>query len=221
VLGTQFPVSNIKRSVPFTTETRGIATFELISTGNMQDTFGPTFGFRISDDTYTANSNIVAMQAARDGSDTSGSFVILTAKNGVLSKHFSVTSDGNVGVGTTTPEYKLSVIGKAYFSQPIIDGSSRELKENIKALETEEALAALDGLNPVEFNYKADTSEKYLGFIAEDVPEIVSTNGKKGICSMDIVALLAKVVKDQKNTIEQLSKKVDDLERRLVAGEKE
>ena len=215
VTGTAFPVSNVRRTVSFTNATRGIATFELISTGDMVDTFGPTFGFRISDDTHTASKNIVAMQAARDGSDESGSFVILTADNGVLKSHFSVTSGGNVGVGTTEPTYKLHVIGQAYFSVPIMEGSSRTLKENIKLVNTEEAMAAFDQLNPVEFNYKVNKEETYLGFIAEDVPDIVSTNDRKAISTMDIVALLTKVVKEQKATMEELALKVERLEREV------
>jgi len=50
------------------------------------------------------------------------------------------------------------------------DASSRKLKENIHSLTLEEAKQALEGLDPVRFNYKADKEDESLGFIAEDVP---------------------------------------------------
>jgi len=51
------------------------------------------------------------------------------------------------------------------------DASSQEVKENIRDLSADEAMEALQGLNAVDFNYKADASETRLGFIAEDVPD--------------------------------------------------
>ena len=35
------------------------------------------------------------------------------------------------------------------------------------------------------------------GFIAEEVPELISTKDRKGLSSMDIVAVLTKVVQEQ------------------------
>lgn len=82
--------------------------------------------------------------------------------------------------------------------------SSRELKENIRNLSTEEALTALKDLNPTKFYYKADKEDEHLGFIAEDVPELVATKDRKGLSAMDIVALLTKVVQQQRNEIVEL-----------------
>jgi hypothetical protein len=99
--------------------------------------------------------------------------------------------------------------------------STREAKENIKNLTSNEAIAALDGLNPVKFNYKAEKEEKYVGFIAEDVPELVASKDRKRLTSMDIVAVLTKVVKEQqkmmqeqKKNIAQLKKEIDELKKK-------
>jgi len=78
-----------------------------------------------------------------------------------------------------------------------INASSRVLKENIKALSAKEALTAFSKLQPVTYNYKTDKSEKVVGFIAEDVPELVSINSRDGLSSMDMVAVLTKVVQEQ------------------------
>ena len=212
VVGTPFPVSNIKRTVSHTTGTRGVATFELISTGDMEDGFGPTFGFRISDDTLTAYSNIVAMQAARDGSDRSGKFQILTANNGALASHFVVNKAGNVGIGTTNPVYLIDTGGAYCDGSDWVSASSREYKQNIKDLSANEAMMTLKDLNPVKFNYKKTPDEENLGFIAEDVPDLVATKDRKGMSSMDVVAVLTKVVQEQQKTIAELSKKIDSLE---------
>ncbi|THB74079.1 MAG: tail fiber domain-containing protein, partial [Desulfobacteraceae bacterium] len=67
--------------------------------------------------------------------------------------------------------------------------SSRELKENIEKLSYKNALHALKKLDPVVYNYKND-SEPRVGFIAEDVPELVASKSRKNISSMDIVATL-------------------------------
>ena len=58
----------------------------------------------------------------------------------------------------------------------------------------------LDGLKPV-------------GFIAEDVPDLVARKGRRGLSSMDIVAVLTRVVQAQQKTIGALSEKLAGLER--------
>ena len=68
-----------------------------------------------------------------------------------------------------------------------IDISSREYKESIEVLSTEEALEAIKELHPVKYAYKADTSEKRVGFISEEVPELLAMKDRKGLSPMDIL----------------------------------
>ena len=96
-----------------------------------------------------------------------------------------------------------------------INASSREYKKDIKDLTTDEAVDTLKELNPVKFSYKAGSDEHHVGFIAEDVPELVATKDKKGMSSMDVVAVLTKVVQEQQKTIAELSRKMSELERKL------
>ena len=88
----------------------------------------------------------------------------------------------------------------------------RSFKSNIRELASKDALAAVHKLTPVRYSYKQNKSEEYLGFIAEDVPEIVAMNDRKGLSPMDIVAVLTKVVQEQQKTIEVLSKRLEKLE---------
>jgi len=59
------------------------------------------------------------------------------------------------------------------------NASSRALKDHIEELTSTQALDALASLNPVSFHFKADKEEKHLGFIAEDVPELVASKDRK------------------------------------------
>jgi hypothetical protein len=98
-------------------------------------------------------------------------------------------------------------------------GSSREYKDNIKDLKAEDAMETLQGLNPVTFIYKTTPDENHVGFIAEDVPELVATKDRKGLSSMDVVAVLTKVVKEQHGLIKVLQGKNEKLEQRLLVLE--
>jgi hypothetical protein len=98
--------------------------------------------------------------------------------------------------------------------------SSREYKENIKNLTTDEAVEALGGLTPVKFNYKIHKEEEKLGFIAEDVPELVATNSRKNLSTMDIVAVLTKVVQQQQEIVQQQQEAIAELKKKIAELEK-
>ncbi|NJP11453.1 MAG: tail fiber domain-containing protein [Leptolyngbyaceae cyanobacterium RU_5_1] len=113
---------------------------------------------------------------------------------------------------------KLSVNHGGDFAQgvDIFNGrfvSSRTYKNNIVDLSTEEANQALQGLNPVKFNYRTDAEEElHLGFIAEDVPTLVASPDRQSIGPMDVIAVLTKVVQEQQAAIAALTEKVSALE---------
>ncbi|MEG3972133.1 tail fiber domain-containing protein, partial [Microcoleus sp. T2B6] len=107
-------------------------------------------------------------------------------------------ANGNVG--------DVRVTGDVYAMGQKLS-SSRELKENIAELSGKEAVEALKNLNPVKFNFKADSDKNlHIGFIAEDVPELVATSDRKTLSPMDIVAVLTQALKEQQNTISVLEK---------------
>jgi hypothetical protein len=115
------------------------------------------------------------------------------------------------------------------------NASSRALKENIRELTAEEARAALRGLTPVRYNYIADAAERHVGFIAEDVPELVAAKDRKSLSPMDIAAVLTRALQEQQRIIEQqqeairtlgerylaLEARVDKLRGRVVVGSRE
>ena len=141
---------------------------------------------------------------------------------------FVLNGSGYLGLGLN-PTSPIHAVNGARLSIGGVwqNASSRDLKENIHDLGSAEALAAFKALQPVTFNYKVDSEETYIGFIAEDVPEIVANNDRATLSSMDIIALLTRVVQDQQNTIEtqaqlveQQNERMDQLETmiRMVSG---
>ncbi len=84
------------------------------------------------------------------------------------------------------------------------------MKTNIGELLRQEANQILKELNPVKLNYKKErVNNLHIGFIAEDVPDLVASSDKKAICPVDIVAVLTKTVQDHQQTIAQLTNLVD------------
>ncbi|MCP5108067.1 MAG: tail fiber domain-containing protein [bacterium] len=126
-------------------------------------------------------------------------------------------TDGDFAIGNTTADYKLQVWNDAQTAYGYSDGgawatgSSREFKENIEVLTTEEALTALDELSPVKFNYKKVEDDAHVGFIAEEVPDLVAVKNRDAVSAMDVVAVLTKVVKEQQKTINELKKEITEI----------
>jgi len=121
-------------------------------------------------------------------------------------QHMRIEANGKVGIGTLSPNHPLEMGSGAHVTSGGVwtNVSSREHKDNIRELTLNEAMEALDRLEPVQFNYKIDEEDNYLGFIAEDVPAVVASKDRKGLSPMDIVAVLTKVVQAQQRKIEAL-----------------
>ena len=88
------------------------------------------------------------------------------------------------------------------------DASTRELKQDIKDLDYRESLNIIKQLNPVKFAYKKDPKNKKIGFIAEDVPDLVATEDRKGLSALQIVSALTKVVQSQQKEIQKLKRMI-------------
>jgi hypothetical protein len=121
---------------------------------------------------------------------------------------------GDSSGGNNNTTHAIEVANGAHLTAGGVwtDASSRTLKDNIVDLGANTALSALTALKPVTFTYKREPAESYAGFIAEDVPELVATNDRKSLASMDIVAVLTKVVQEQQKLIENLNARVSQLE---------
>jgi len=95
----------------------------------------------------------------------------------------------------------------------LVTASSRSLKTNIEPLDTQAAMNAFHQLQPVSYEYKAQKGEPVVGFIAEDVPDLVAMPSRKSFDSAEVVAVLTKVVQAQDKQLKIQEKKIKNLER--------
>ncbi|MBU0664487.1 MAG: tail fiber domain-containing protein [Proteobacteria bacterium] len=147
---------------------------------------------------------------------TNGSKLSFRIQPNTPSNTLCLKNSGNVGIGTWSPTHTLDVVGNALITGNLELGSSRSLKSNIRSLDAADASKTLAALQPVRFYYKTSPDEESLGFIAEDVPDLVATKDRKTISTMDVVAVLTKVVQDQQATIARLEQSVAKLEKQVA-----
>ncbi len=125
----------------------------------------------------------------------------------------TVRKGGRVGIYETNPGYPLQVNVAYCTGTEWKNGSSREYKEDIETLSYAQALEAFSQLQPVSYHYKAeyvdDPDDLALGFIAEDLPELVAERDGKSLNPMKIITVLTKVVQQQQNEIELLKQQIN------------
>lgn len=170
-------------------------------TGNRQLWIGDTANL-------TQNSTNKVIRIGPDNGDISVLTTSGTATNMILN-----AGGGFVGIGVS-PTAPITHSNGATLSTGGVwtNACSRALKDNIADLDTDAAKKALNDLQPVTYTYKVAPTEHHVGFIAEDVPALVATQDRKGLSSMDIVAVLTSVVKDQQKTIDELKARVDEMQ---------
>jgi hypothetical protein len=128
-------------------------------------------------------------------------------------QHLVLKANGNVGIGTITPQYKLDVAGTIRGNN--VSPSDQRLKQNIQPLEN--SLAKVEQLRGVSFEWKdkAQDAGSQVGMIAQEVetvlPELVSTDseGYKSLAYDKMTAILVEAVKELKAQNEALKAQND------------
>jgi hypothetical protein len=154
---------------------------------------------------FAANSTINIADSVLTGGDEQ---MVLRADGGIY-----ITNTGGSAPYETTRLINTSTGGYLSTGGTWTDASSRDYKENILELSTQQALNSFNQLTPVTYNNKVDSEEECVGFIAEDVPDLVATKDRKGLSPMDIVAVLTKVVQNQQAEIDWLKQKIEQIEK--------
>lgn len=108
---------------------------------------------------------------------------------------------------------RLHASGGVYVDGYFYYTSTRERKENITYICGQSVQEALLNLEPVEFNFKGDNEKATMGFIAEDTPDIFTTQDKRAISPFEIVTALVSEVKEQEKDIAKLKKQVTAIKR--------
>ena len=144
-----------------------------------------------------------------DGANRDINFATNTG-TGLSNERMTVTDDG-VGIGTTSPGYKLEVNGTFYSA-----GSSATYKENIKDLEVDSSL--IHSLRAVSYDYKKEYKDfgynvkdgKQMGLISEEVAEtipelaIMKDGRPKNVDYQKLAVVLLAEVQNLKKDIEEL-----------------
>ncbi|GIW67472.1 MAG: hypothetical protein KatS3mg096_340 [Candidatus Parcubacteria bacterium] len=136
---------------------------------------------------------------------------------------------GNIGIGTTEPEYKLDVFGNIRTTGCLVYNggtlgsciSDVVLKTNIQDLNFENALNKILSLQPKIFEFKNEPGRIYHGLIAQDVenvaPELVTVDekGYKQVKYGDIQWLLLEAIKEQQEIMEKQQKEIEELKQQV------
>ncbi|MEZ6064417.1 MAG: tail fiber domain-containing protein [Planctomycetaceae bacterium] len=168
--------------------------------------------------------------SARTAARVQGSFVDIQNATATAVMQFRVMNSGSltetmrlrgnrVGIANPNPSTLLQVLNARCDGTTWNDACSRELKQDINALSTEAARAAIMTLAPVTYSYKQAPEDQRVGFIAEEVPDLVAMPDRTSLSSMDIVAALTKVVQEQDRALNEKDVELRQLNERLAAQE--
>lgn len=191
-------------------------------------TDGPPANIRFSNANrsflFAGNQNNQTFEIRDETAGQTPFIIFPSAGVGVLS-----IRQGRIGVGTLSPGHPIDTATGAHLTAGGTwqNASSRELKTAIANLSAEAAFAALAELEPVTFEYLAEPGEGQVGFIAEEVPQLVASADRKSLSPMDIAAVLTRAVKEQKVANDHLSttvlvqaKQIDELLARIESLER-
>ncbi len=128
---------------------------------------------------------------------------LTTTSAATVGNILKIKNNGYVGVAQSSPIYPLQFGNGAYVdsSGNFMPASSRIYKENISELNLDAAIDAFTKLTPVQYNYKNETDHRYVGFIAEDVPDLVADQNRQGLAPMDVAAVLTKIITHQQDIL--------------------
>ncbi len=148
-----------------------------------------------------------------NGNGSSDDYLNLSSTQAATGNILTVKNNGKLGVGISNPSQPLEFSNGAYVASngTFMPASSRRYKDSISDLNFSIAHQAFAQLAPVRFRYNNEPEEEYLGFIAEDVPDLVIQKDRRGLAPMDIAAVLTKIIAQQHNVVTQQQHETEQL----------
>lgn len=145
---------------------------------------------------------------------------------------FTVTNSGNVGIGTSAPNYLLHVNGSIAAVGTLTNLSDRRFKKDIVDLENSlEKVLHIRGVSYRWIDEKSYGSQRQLGVIAQEiekvVPEVVDTDadGIKRVRYSDLIVVLIEAFKTERSAkekeIRSLKDKINTLAEDLARSKEE
>lgn len=135
----------------------------------------------------------------------------------------TITAAGNVGIGNTAPTSQL-VITSGATSSSVNAGataftvtSSREFKENIQPVKSNDILKKIEAVPVVTYDFKGDGPKDRLGLIAEDFYTVLGRGDDKHINGQDVEMALWLAVQQLTAQNKQLTDRINSLEKQLTS----
>jgi len=156
---------------------------------------------------------------------TNGSNLVFRIKPGAPEDSLFIESDGNVGLGTDSPQARLHVVGDARIDGSIYQLSSRSVKTDFETVEPDSILDRLAGLDLGAWQYLEGSDRgRHFGPAAEDFHAafgLGESNQRISLSDMAGIALgaaqaLQQEIDQRDREIETLRARLDRLEQALL-----
>lgn len=178
-----------------------------------------TFDF---DDVHKSSQKAAGIFAQSKAAWSNNVDLLFYTRNSSTSPYYAermrIKSNGNVGIGITSPSYKLDISGSARASAWYTTSDERS-KENVARVSQ---VTDLTRVNGYRYQLKGDTTQRtHFGLLAQEVeeiyPEMVVTDsaGFKAVAYHEFIPLLIEQNNKQEKTIELLMQKMAVLEEKL------
>jgi len=138
-------------------------------------------------------------------------------------------NSASVGIGTESPGEELYVVGDITATGAITELSSKKYKTDINQIS--DAMEKVKDIRGVNFKWRTEeypemkfTEDQQVGLIAEEVEKVIpqlvhaDNHGEMSVDYSKLTAVLIEAVKDQQEQIEELSKRVQELEGTRIPG---
>lgn len=188
---------------------------------------------------YADNSNGLLFEAPRASNSMSGTRLpIVFGWRGDATPVLTMNGSKNVGIGTTSPNAKLSVEGnitpgtdntsnlgssafrwkELFCANSTINTSDINAKTNIQDLKY--GINDVMKLRPVTYNWKENDNGTRIGFIAQELEQVigevvVNEEGKYGVRYTEIIPVLVSGIKQQQEIITTQNQRIDQLEKEM------
>ncbi|MCP4259042.1 MAG: hypothetical protein GY774_16275 [Planctomycetes bacterium] len=179
-----------------------------------------TFGGRFTDSiSTTVNFSQISGRKSNSTSANKEGYLAFATRRPVMTEAMRIDSAGNVGIGTTSPSYKLHVNGTAYATGAAGALSDIRHKKNVQPI-SDGALKIINGLRPVTYEWKNPVDSgmegTQIGFIAQEVekflPEVVITQDDedktKALKYNEFIPVIIKAVKELKTENDTIKESV-------------
>jgi hypothetical protein len=160
--------------------------------------------------------------------EASGDYSIAMGQNANATNDYSFAINLNSGTGPDVAANTFRISGATEIGGNVqwTNHSDRRLKKDIVYLDAEDNLSKIMSLNGVRYRWKANDKLLNLGFIAQEVddvlPEVVRYDEINDIYSMEyssIIPVLVEGIKEQQQEIELLKEQLEKLKNELATSQ--